>query len=83
MFTACLAAKQPLVVDNTNPTVEDCRSYISVQHCINFNKLPTWQKRGSGVYWQMVDKTDFNPKASENVKNQKCKLWVNTELPIK
>ena len=59
LFRACLTAKQPLVIDNTNPTLEDRRRYIPVQHGINFNKLPTWQKRGSGVYWQTVDRNWF------------------------
>ena len=83
MFTACLAAKRPLVIDNTNPTVEDRRHYIPVQHGINFNELPAWQKRGSGVYWQTLEKIGFNPKTGENVKTQRRELWVNTELPVK
>ena len=28
---------------------------------INFDTLPSWQKRGVGVYWDDVDKTGFNP----------------------
>ncbi len=28
LFTACLEAKQPLVVDNTNPSIEDRKPYI-------------------------------------------------------
>jgi tRNA(His) 5'-end guanylyltransferase len=53
------------------------------QHGINFNELPAWQKRGSGVYWQTLEKTGFNPKTGENVKAQRRELWVNTELPVK
>lgn len=53
------------------------------QHGINFNELPAWQKRGSGVYWQTLEKIGFNPKTGENVKTQRRELWVNTELPVK
>jgi tRNA(His) 5'-end guanylyltransferase len=53
------------------------------QHGINFNELPAWQKRGSGVYWQTLEKTGFNPKTCENIKTQRRELWVNTELPVK
>ncbi len=28
LFEACLLAKQPLVIDNTNPTIEDRQKYI-------------------------------------------------------
>ena len=28
---------------------------------INFDKLPSWQKRGIGVYWGDVEKTGYNP----------------------
>jgi predicted kinase len=30
LFNACLEAKQPLVIDNTNPTIEDRKRYISI-----------------------------------------------------
>ena len=53
------------------------------QHGINFNELPAWQKRGSGVYWQTLEKIGFNPRTGENVKTQRRELWVNTELPVK
>ena len=53
------------------------------QHGINFNELPAWQKRGSGVYWQTLEKIGFNPKTGENVKTQRRELWVNTELLVK
>ena len=53
------------------------------QHGINFNELPAWQKRGSGVYWQTLEKIGFNPRTGENVKTQRRELWVNTELLVK
>ena len=31
------------------------------QHGINFNDLPSWQKRGIGIYWEEYDKPSENP----------------------
>lgn len=50
---------------------------------INFNELPTWQKRGIGFYWTEMDKTGFNPKTGEPVAVKRRQLYVNQELPIK
>lgn len=49
---------------------------------INFNELPTWQKRGSGLYCQDYVKTGLNPvtqQASETLRRQ---LTLDTELPF-
>src|SRR5215475_2013249 len=32
---------------------------------INFNRLPNWQKRGMGVYWEEYEKEGFNPKSGK------------------
>ena len=44
LFNACLEAKQPLVIDNTNPTIEERKRYI----------LPAKEKRFKviGYYFQ-------------------------------
>ena len=31
------------------------------QNGINFNALPAWQRRGTGVYWEKYDKPGYNP----------------------
>jgi len=35
---------------------------------VNFNRLPGWQKRGIGVYWDHYEKEGFNPKTGQTVK---------------
>ena len=35
---------------------------------INFNEVPAWQRRGSGVYWDSVVKMGKNPKTGEKIK---------------
>ncbi|MGL6344121.1 MAG: tRNA(His) guanylyltransferase Thg1 family protein [Waterburya sp.] len=53
------------------------------QHGINFNNLPTWQKRGSGLYWQEYQKTGYNPKTDEKTIVTRKKIKQDLELPMK
>ena len=75
LFNACLTAKQPVAIYNTNPAIGDRQRYIPLAkehrftitgyYRINFNDLPTWQKRGSGLYWIEYQKTEYNPKEKQ------------------
>lgn len=49
---------------------------------INFDKLPSWQKRGIGVYWDDVEKMGYNPITKQEVRTTRRELSVNYELPI-
>lgn len=49
---------------------------------INFDTLPSWQKRGVGVYWDSVEKVGFNPVKNEEVKTTRRELAINYELPL-
>ena len=49
---------------------------------INFDSLPSWQKRGVGVYWGDVEKTGFNPITKKEVKTLRRELKVDYELPL-
>ncbi|TGE28612.1 tRNA(His) guanylyltransferase Thg1 family protein [Hymenobacter metallicola] len=49
---------------------------------INFNDLPSWQKRGIGLYWQQYKKTGFNPRQQQAVETTRQQLVVDTELPL-
>lgn len=50
---------------------------------INFNELPTWQKRGIGVRWEEYEKDAINPKTGKDVKAKRRHLQPNFELPMK
>jgi len=50
---------------------------------INFNELPSWQKRGIGFYWAEMDKEGFNPKTGAPVIVKRRQLYINQELPMK
>ncbi|MBR2460933.1 MAG: guanylyltransferase [Clostridia bacterium] len=49
---------------------------------INFDKLPAWQKRGVGVFWDNVEKVGFNPVTNIETKAVRRELSVNYELPL-
>lgn len=53
------------------------------QRGINFNDLPSWQKRGIGVYWENYEKDGVNPISGESVKANRNRLKVDLDLPMK
>lgn len=52
------------------------------KHGINYNKLPNWQKRGTGIYYKEVSKTGFNPKTNEPTITSRRELIMDTKLPL-
>ncbi len=50
---------------------------------INFDKLPSWQKRGIGVYWDTVEKQGLNPITGKTETALRRELTVDTELPLR
>ena len=53
------------------------------QKGINFNDLPLWQKRGTGLYWETYEKPGTNPTTGEHVVALRRRLKVDMELPMK
>lgn len=49
---------------------------------INFDKLPSWQKRGIGIYWADVEKTGYNPITKTDVSTTRRQLFTNYDLPL-
>lgn len=49
---------------------------------INYNDLPSWQKRGIGVYYQDVSKEGYNPLKDEKVMAQRKELIADYEIPF-
>ena len=58
------------------------KNELLFQKGINYNDLPSWQKRGMGIYFTKVDKEGFNPITKETVMTQRRELVVDYELPI-
>lgn len=59
------------------------KNELLFQNGINFDKLPSWQKRGVGVYWETYEKQGFNPVLNKTETAERRKLKVEEELPIK
>jgi len=59
------------------------KNELLFQYGINFNELPTWQKRGIGVYWKDTKKEGFNPHTNENVLVDRRTLFTDFELPMR
>lgn len=49
---------------------------------INFDKLPSWQKRGFGIYWTEVEKAGYNPVTNTEETAMRREMKVDFELPL-
>lgn len=58
------------------------KNELLFQKGINYNDLPSWQKRGIGVYYRDVTKEGYNPVKEEKVVTQRRELFADYELPI-
>lgn len=59
------------------------KNELLFQYGINFNNIPTWQKRGIGIYWNNVKKVGFDPKKNEQVSGDRRVLHTDFELPMR
>lgn len=59
------------------------KNELLFQEGVNFNDIPEWQKRGTGVYWEEYEKEAINPKTSERVLATRKRLKVDFHLPMK
>ena len=60
----------------------DYKNELLFSRGINFNTLPSWQKRGVGVFWADVEKVGYNPVTQREVKATRRELCVKEELPL-
>jgi hypothetical protein len=59
------------------------KNELLFQHGINFNTLPTWQRRGTGLYWEDYRKAGFNPQQQRTVRTTRRRLKIDLALPMK
>ena len=59
------------------------KNELLFQHGINFNDLPNWQKRGTGLYWEEYEKPSVNPLTEEDVVARRRRIRVDYDLPMK
>ena len=58
------------------------KNELLFQHGINFNDLPTWQRRGAGLSWETYTKEGYNPKTKETVTATRRRIAVDRDLPL-
>ncbi len=59
------------------------KNELLFQNGINFDKLPSWQKRGIGVYWDTFLKQGFNPITGKTENAERRTLKVDWEIPLR
>lgn len=50
---------------------------------INFNNVPAWQRRGTGILFEQYEKDGLDPRSGKTVKAVRRRLAANEELPMK
>lgn len=58
------------------------KNELLFQRGINFNEVPLWQRRGSGVVWERYDKEGLNPVTGQTVLTTRRRLRVDEALPM-
>ena len=58
------------------------KNELLFQNGINFNDLPTWQKRGIGFHWALEDKKGWNPKLEREEITQRKVIQTEYELEL-
>ncbi len=53
------------------------------QRGINFNDLPLWQRRGTGVYWEVYEKVGYDPIQQTEVTATRRRIKIADDLPAK
>ncbi len=59
------------------------KNELLFQHGINFNDLPSWQRRGSGLYWEEFERVGENPVTGERGVAMRRRIHRNVELPLR
>ena len=59
------------------------KNELLFQYGINFNDLPSWHKRGSGLYWEEYQKKGHNPLTEKDTITTRQRIKRDLNLPIK
>jgi tRNA(His) guanylyltransferase len=57
------------------------KNEVLFQSGTNFNDLPAWQKRGTGLYWETYEKQGYNPQLGRAVTATRRRVRVDRDLP--
>jgi tRNA(His) 5'-end guanylyltransferase len=59
------------------------KNELLFQRGINFNDLPAWQRRGTGLYRETYTKEGYDPKRKQTVYSTRRRLKVDEDLPMR
>lgn len=59
------------------------KNELLFQRGINFNDLPTWQRRGTALYWEEYEKEGYNPIQNQAVVVKRRRIKLDEDLPMK
>jgi tRNA(His) 5'-end guanylyltransferase len=59
------------------------KNELLFQNGINFNDLPVWQRRGTGLYWEEYPKVGYNPIENKEVTVMRRRIKIDEALPMK
>jgi tRNA(His) guanylyltransferase len=57
------------------------KNELLFQAGVNFNDLPLWQRRGTGLYRERYEREGYNPKVDQKVVTARRRIKVDRELP--
>jgi tRNA(His) 5'-end guanylyltransferase len=63
-------------------TIEE-KLQILTENSISFHGIPSWQKYGTGMYWEHYVKDGFNPLTNKTVKVMRRQIKTDEQLPTK
>lgn len=58
------------------------KNELLFQRGLNFNDLPSWQKRGVGLYWEEFEKVSIDPRNQQEVAAIRRRIRQDLELPL-
>ena len=58
------------------------KNELLFRHGINYDKLPSWQKRGTGVWYEKQTKVGYDPVRKEKVETARRAIREEYELPL-
>lgn len=65
-------------LEGTSP---DAKRALLLEHEIDFDQTPAWQRNGTGLWWESYEKSGFDPLAGEAVSATRRRIRVDDNLP--
>ncbi|SCL29479.1 tRNA(His)-5'-guanylyltransferase [Micromonospora rhizosphaerae] len=59
------------------------KNELLLRHGINFDDVPTWQRRGVGLWWETYEHPGFDPVRRTPVTTTRRRIKIERELPAK